>query len=163
MKRFWQNSIDSFLELIKVHANANLRRCTGQEPTEIERRIGRRRACTVGGSNRKGASMNPNEIGDDDPVSLAVAAKVFLHGQVTKSALRTEAAKGKLEILKIANKDFVTRSGIRAMLERCKVPPKQKTQPITMESANRALDAMLSSSGAVRLATAHGKRGGPKA
>jgi hypothetical protein len=69
----------------------------------------------------------PLEIGDDDPVSLADAVKIFFpHARLTKSALRTEAAKGNLEIIKIANKDFVTRNGIRGMLEKCrakKSPP----------------------------------------
>jgi hypothetical protein len=65
--------------------------------------------------------IDPVDIGDDDPVSLAVAAKVFLHGQLTKSSLRTEAAKGNLEILRIANKDFVTRNGVKRMLELCRV------------------------------------------
>lgn len=63
----------------------------------------------------------PVEIGDDDPVPLAVAAKLFFHGQLSKSSLRTEAIKGNLEILRIANKDFVTRNGVKRMLEQCRV------------------------------------------
>jgi hypothetical protein len=63
----------------------------------------------------------PIDIGDDDPVSLADAAKFFFHGRLTKSSLRTEAAKGNLEIIRIASKDFVTRNGIKRMLEQCRV------------------------------------------
>jgi hypothetical protein len=37
-----------------------------------------------------------------------------------KSSLRTEAAKGNLEIIQIANKDFVTRNGIKRMIEKCR-------------------------------------------
>lgn len=61
-----------------------------------------------------------NEIGDDDPIPLAKAAQLFFHGHLTKSSLRTEAAKGNLEIIQIANKDFVTRNGIKRMIEKCR-------------------------------------------
>jgi hypothetical protein len=60
-----------------------------------------------------------NNIGDDDPIPLGMAADLFFRGQLTKSALRTEARKGNLEILRIANKDFVTRRAIQAMIEKC--------------------------------------------
>ncbi|TKT58317.1 hypothetical protein FDR95_11955 [Rhizobiaceae bacterium LC148] len=60
------------------------------------------------------------EIGDDDPIPLADAARLFFHGRLTKSSLRTEAGKGNLEIIQIANKDFVTRNGIKRMIEKCR-------------------------------------------
>lgn len=61
-----------------------------------------------------------HDIGDDDPIPLAKAAQLFFHGHLTKSSLRTEAAKGNLEIIQIANKDFVTRNGIKRMIEKCR-------------------------------------------
>lgn len=64
------------------------------------------------------------EIGDDDPVPLAKAAELFFQGNLTKSSLRTEAAKGNLEIIRIANRDFVTRRAIQKMIERCTIPAK---------------------------------------
>jgi hypothetical protein len=64
--------------------------------------------------------VNLSEIGDDEPIPLAEAAKLFFHGRLTKSSLRTEAGKGNLEIIRIANKDFVTRNGINRMIERCR-------------------------------------------
>lgn len=60
------------------------------------------------------------EIGDDDPITLAEACRVFFRGQLTKSSLRTEARKGNLEIIQIANKDFVTKNGIQRMIEKCR-------------------------------------------
>lgn len=64
--------------------------------------------------------MNTAEILDDDePVTLAEACKLFFGGRLTKSALRTEARKGNLEIIQIANKDFVTRNAIERMKEKC--------------------------------------------
>lgn len=60
------------------------------------------------------------DFADDDPIPLAEAAKLFFHGRLTKSALRTEAGRGNLEIIRIANKDFVTRNGIKRMIEKCR-------------------------------------------
>ena len=65
------------------------------------------------------------DIGDDDLVTLAEAARLFFDGRLTKSSLRTEAAKGNLEIIRIANKDFVTRAGVRRMIEKCRVAKHQ--------------------------------------
>ncbi len=61
----------------------------------------------------------PAEIGDDDPIPLAEACRIFLGGHLTKSSSRTEHRKGNLEIIRIANKDFVTRNGIKRMIEKC--------------------------------------------
>ena len=52
------------------------------------------------------------DIGDDEPVTLAEACRVFFGGRISPSALRTEAAKGRLVITQIARKDFVTRRAI---------------------------------------------------
>lgn len=60
-------------------------------------------------------------IADDEPVTLAEACKLFFGGRLTKSALRTEARKGNLEVLMIAGKAFVTRNAIERMKERCLV------------------------------------------
>jgi len=59
------------------------------------------------------------DIGDDEPVTLAEACKLFFGGRLTKSSLRTEARKGNLEILQIAGKDFVTRNAIERMKMKC--------------------------------------------
>ncbi|THK35670.1 hypothetical protein EHS39_23910 [Ensifer sp. MPMI2T] len=77
-----------------------------------------------------------SDIGDDELVSLSKAAKLFFHGELTKSSLRTEARKGNLEIVRIANKDFVTRNAIRQMIERCKLPcpVSARTQPKVMSA-----------------------------
>ena len=63
--------------------------------------------------------MTP-DIGDDDPVKLTEACRLFFHGILTKSALRTEARNGNLEIIRIAGKDFVTRNGVKRMIEKCR-------------------------------------------
>jgi len=84
---------------------------------------------------------------DDDATlyTLAEAADLFFSRSLTKSALRTEARKGNLEVVRIANKDFVTRRSIMDMVERCKVPAKAKPQatPPPSISAQEALRALL--------------------
>ena len=61
--------------------------------------------------------------GDDEPLRLAEACRVLFGGRLTPSALRAEARRGTLVIERIAGKDFVTPAAIRAMREKCRVPP----------------------------------------
>lgn len=93
------------------------------------------------------------EIGDDEPVTLAEACNLFFGGRLTPSALRTEAAKGNLDIIQIARKDFVTRRAIEEMKERCRVNrarPASGSAPIREHGSSRtAPDA--SAQDAVRL------------
>ena len=60
------------------------------------------------------------DIGDDDPVTLDDACELFFRGRLTKSSLRTEARRGNLELIRIANKDFVTHNGVKRMIEKCR-------------------------------------------
>lgn len=69
---------------------------------------------------------NQELYGDDEPIPLAKACQIFFHGALTKSSLRTEHRKGNLEIITIANKDFVTRNAIKRMIEKCR---KNENQP----------------------------------
>ncbi|EKF40020.1 hypothetical protein NA8A_23013 [Nitratireductor indicus C115] len=62
-----------------------------------------------------------SDVEDDEPVTLAEACRLFFGGRLSPSALRTEAAKGNLDIIQIARKDFVTRRAIEEMKERCRV------------------------------------------
>ena len=81
------------------------------------------------------------EIGDDDLVTLAEACDLFFSGRLTKSSLRREASRGNLEIIRIANKDFVTRNGIRMMIDRCRLPAKQ-APAVTRHQGITAQDAL---------------------
>lgn len=93
---------------------------------------------------------NPNDLADDDLMTLTEACDLFFRGHLTKSSLRTEAARGNLEIIRIANKDFVTRNGIRRMIEKCSltVPVQRPVDGISSKLAAkeklRALKASLS-------------------
>lgn len=65
------------------------------------------------------ALRHNGDIGDDEPFTLAEACRLFFGGRLSPSALRTEAAKGNLDIMQIARKDFVTRRAIEEMKKRC--------------------------------------------
>lgn len=89
-------------------------------------------------------------IGDDDLVTLSEACDLFFGGRLTKSSLRLEASRGNLEIIRIANKDFVTRNGVRQMIDRCRLPAKDNTalkpvsdQGITAQNAAKVRLAKL--------------------
>ncbi|MEY9531202.1 hypothetical protein [Sinorhizobium fredii] len=92
------------------------------------------------------------DIGDDELVPLSKAAAIFFRGELTKSALRTEARKGNLEVVRIANKDFVTRNAIRRMIERCKLP-----SPVSVSTPEKVITAKE----AVRFRLAARKHGKP--
>ena len=63
-----------------------------------------------------------DNIHPDEPLRLKDAIKFgFPHGGMTVSGLKREAARGKLVIEKIANKDFTTLRAIEEMRKSCRV------------------------------------------
>jgi hypothetical protein len=87
---------------------------------------------------------------DDEPVTLAEACRLFFGDRLSPSALRTEAAKGNLDIMQIARKDFVTRRAIEEMKFRCTRPARNapqheigREQPSPAISAQQALRMRL--------------------
>jgi hypothetical protein len=63
---------------------------------------------------------NRNEIGPHTPLRLSAAAEIaFPNGGVTAASLRREAARGNLDIERIAGKDFVTLAAIEEMRTKC--------------------------------------------
>ena len=92
--------------------------------------------------------ISPDEIGDDELLSLSKACKLLFHGELTKYSLRTEHRKGNLEIVRIANKDFVTKHGIRKMIEKCTV--RQEPSAPLKPSRNPSLPLEYSAKDAAR-------------
>lgn len=76
--------------------------------------------------------------GDDEPIRLSDACKIFFRGRIGPSALRTEAKKGRLVIERIAGKDFVTPRAIREMRGRCRLPASNSAEPLTPTDADKA-------------------------
>lgn len=65
------------------------------------------------------------DITNDTPLRLAAAAEIaFPFGGMTAASLRREAARGRLAIMRIGNKDWTTLQAIEDMKRRCHVKPK---------------------------------------
>src|SRR4051794_11430326 len=64
-------------------------------------------------------------VARDAPLRLSVAAQLaFPDGSMTASGLRREAARGRLRIERIANKDFTSLQAIDEMRKLCRVQQK---------------------------------------
>jgi hypothetical protein len=71
-------------------------------------------------------------LGNDQQSRLKEACEVVLNGSLTPKALRREAQRGNLEIIRVANKDFVTPAAIKEMVDRCRAPssrPASRSKP----------------------------------
>jgi len=73
-----------------------------------------------------GQELRREDVTDDMPLRLDLAAKLaFPDGSIGLSSLRREAARGNLEVFRVAGKHMTTLRAIREMLERCRVKPSQ--------------------------------------
>ncbi|KQT48768.1 hypothetical protein ASG43_07895 [Aureimonas sp. Leaf454] len=83
--------------------------------------------------------MDPNT-----PIRLKdIVALAFPLGGMTLSGLRCEARKGRLTILRVANKDYTTLNHIKAMMERCVVPPVPQPKAFIDKSSSREAAMMI--------------------
>ena len=98
--------------------------------------------------------MNPQlqEFSEETPLRLDAAVKAaFPNGGITVTGLRSEIAKGRLEVELIAGKLFTTLGAIARMRERCRVIPKERSRgdPValrmapTVEAGERALANLM--------------------
>ena len=100
-----------------------------------------------------GDSHDSNQFDPDAPLRLSKAAKLaFPDGSMTASGLRREAARGRLRIERIANKDFVTLAEIKRMRELCRVSPGDQSTKIPPNSpfASSEAEAAISPQDALR-------------
>src|SRR5262245_12092596 len=87
------------------------------------------------------------QIKADTPLRLAVAAKIaFPDGSITASALRRENHRGRLEVERIAGKDYTTLANIERMRQLCRV-------------GRRASDSGSGPCGATAMASSAGQAG----
>lgn len=85
-----------------------------------------------------GRELTRESVTDDMPLRLDLAARLaFPDGSIGLSSLRREAAKGNLEVFRVAGKHMTTLRAIRDMLEKCRVKPNLpdsgSSQPATTE------------------------------
>jgi hypothetical protein len=78
-------------------------------------------------SKRAAPQIDASAIGPDTPLRLDVAVRiVFPCGSgITVASLRREAARGNLDLERIAGKQFVTLRAIEEMRKRCRDLPKE--------------------------------------
>jgi hypothetical protein len=75
--------------------------------------------------SQKRLNIDLAKISPDDPLRLDVAAALaFPDGSMTKSGLRREISRGRLDVEIIAGKQYTTLSAINQMRARCRVDPK---------------------------------------
>jgi hypothetical protein len=86
-----------------------------------------------------GDPHDSSQFNPDAPLRLSIAAKLaFPDGSMTASGLRREAARGRLRIERIANKDFVTLAEIKRMRELCRVPASELGMEIAPTNLSRS-------------------------
>jgi hypothetical protein len=90
------------------------------------------------------------DISDDMPLRLDLAARLaFADGTIGASALRAEAAKGRLQVWRIAGKDMTTLAAIRGMIDLCRAndcpPASGFAQPVTTEKPSGSSSTVASS------------------
>ena len=95
------------------------------------------------------------QIGPNTPVRLSVAAALaFPDGSITASGLRREGSRGRLQIERIAGKDYTTLAEIGRMRERCRVEnnhpgftsaPSEGTNRASSEQEPSGLSSMAAS------------------
>jgi hypothetical protein len=79
----------------------------------------------MGPHDRDPGECHRDEIRPDTPLRLAAAARLaFPDGSMTASGLRAEARRGRLEIERIAGKDYTTLAALQKMRLACRVPTK---------------------------------------
>jgi hypothetical protein len=67
-------------------------------------------------------SLRREEIGEDTPLRLDVAAKLYFpDGSMSGRSLQREAGRGNLEVMHIAGKTFTTLADIGRMCAKCRV------------------------------------------
>jgi hypothetical protein len=79
-------------------------------------------------------------VDNDAPLRLTRAAEIaFPDGSMTASGLRKEAAKGRLVIERIANKDYTTLAAIADMRAACRnpVPNRSRSGPEAVPNCQR--------------------------
>src|SRR6185312_17270868 len=71
-------------------------------------------------------SLVASRLAPDAPLRLSIAAKVaFPDGSMTASGLRREALRGRLQVERIAGKDYTTLEAINEMRKLCRVQARE--------------------------------------
>jgi hypothetical protein len=79
-------------------------------------------------------------------MTLKEACEKCFRGQITPATLRAEAGRGKLRIIRIGRRDFVTIADLQEMIELCRLPAVARTDraptPTPAEDRKRSQQAV---------------------
>jgi len=82
--------------------------------------------------------LNLDDLSDDMPIRLEDACRLFFADAIKPTGFRSEARRGNLEIMRIAGKDFVTKSAIEEMKLKCRVNASPTSHPQNRKRNGRA-------------------------
>ena len=83
---------------------------------------------------------------DTDPITLHEACEIVFNNRVGVAALRSEAARGRLSIFRVGNRDFTTVRDVREMVEQCRAAkPRPGSTSIRKEARGSSATARDSS------------------
>jgi hypothetical protein len=88
------------------------------------------------------------EVAEDDPITLAVACKLFPHAKFTVSALRAEADRNRLDIFRLGRRDYTTLRSMREMVQKA---PRRKSARKNEPPATQSASALAAANQTVRM------------
>ena len=65
---------------------------------------------------------------DDQLLTLKEACDKVFGGAIKPASLRVEHQRGKLVVIRVGRTDFVTRGGIKDMIEKCQLDPSERAR-----------------------------------
>jgi hypothetical protein len=93
-------------------------------------------------------------------LTLKEACAQLAGGHITPATLRAEAARGRLDMVRLGRRDFVTEEALDAMVTACHVAPKAPVSILTRRAANtRSATEAASSAQAALSQTLRGLKG----
>jgi len=105
----------------------------------------------------KNEALSPRHsppVGDNDPIPLAEACRLFFRGEIGPATLRAENSRGTLTIERIGRKDFVTRRAIEEMREKCRVVQRESDSGYSQHASLQAANLSNAPSGASEMGAA---------
>jgi hypothetical protein len=73
---------------------------------------------------------------EDEPITLAEACGLYPRAKLTVSTLRSEAARGRLEIFRLGRRDYTTPKAMHEMVRRCREEDHRRDCTSTRQDGN---------------------------
>jgi hypothetical protein len=76
------------------------------------------------------------DLGDNEPITLADACKLYSRAKLTISTLRAEAARGRLDIFRMGKRDYTTPQAMQEMVRQCREDDPRRVSTSTTTEDN---------------------------